>query len=73
MKRIVNITLNRIEHFASDEDDIELTAQQAVNDYIFESPLKQAHKTALFVGQPDFNYKVVLESIISDYFESSTE
>ncbi len=70
LRRIVNITLKRLEHFASGDDDIELAVQRVATDYMLESPLKQAHKTALFVGQSDFNYNVMLESVIKDYFEN---
>lgn len=71
LNRVISITISRLAYFINDDELTESSIRKVLEDYRFNSPLKQSHKRALFSNQMDFKYGVFLEDAIKKYFENN--
>lgn len=74
-QRLLKIIFNRFKILAKDREreEVEKTVFKVVEKFIINSPLKQAHRTAFYVGQVDFKYGLELEENVNECFESEDD
>lgn len=64
LERVINITLKRLKHFASEQDYVCDTVMKSITWFRVDSPIKQAHRTSLFLGKPTEEYYPMLEHLV---------
>lgn len=66
-ERVINITVRRLLHFATEQDNIVDTLTKSITWYRVDCPIKQAHRTTLFLNKPSDEYYPMLEHLIYEY------
>lgn len=64
LEKVVRITVDHLSRHASEDDDLAASLPGVVTQYTIGSPLKQAHRTALFGERPDFGYGLLLTEVV---------
>ncbi|MBO8168923.1 MAG: hypothetical protein H0Z35_07045 [Thermoanaerobacteraceae bacterium] len=74
LRFMINVTIKRLKHFAVKDDDLENNIKKSLEQYRLDCPLKQSHRSTLYLGSPSPDYFPLLEHLVyEELYEITAE